>query len=44
MRQMDRQPLFGGRSLAMTGAMAGLAGVVWALAAAVFSIARHVQG
>jgi hypothetical protein len=43
-RQIDRQPTLGGRSLAMTGAMAGLAGVVWALAAAVFSIARNVQG
>ena len=43
-RQIDRQPTLGGRSLAMTGATAGLAGVVWSLAIAVFSIAKYVQG
>jgi hypothetical protein len=44
LRQIDRQPAFGGRSLAMTGATAGLAGIVWALGVAVFSIARQLQG
>lgn len=44
LRQIDRQPTFGGRSLAMTGATAGLAGIVWALGVVVFSIARQFQG
>lgn len=44
LRQLDRQPAFGGRSLAMTGATAGLAGIVWALGVAAFSIARQLQG
>ena len=44
LRQIDRQPAFGGRALAMTGATAGLAGIVWALGIAVFSIARQFQG
>lgn len=44
LRQMDRQPALGGRGLAMTGAMAGLTGVVWALALAAFIVARQVQG
>lgn len=44
LRQIDRQPKFGGRSLATTGATAGLAGIVWALGVAVFSIARQLQG
>ncbi|HTU18001.1 MAG TPA: hypothetical protein VMG10_08050 [Gemmataceae bacterium] len=44
LRQIDRQPGFGGRGLAMTGATAGLAGIVWAVGIAVFTIARQVQG
>jgi hypothetical protein len=44
LRQLDRQPALGGRALAMTGATAGLAGVVWALAVVLFSIARQMQG
>lgn len=44
LRQIDRQPAFGGRGLAMTGATAGLAGIVWAVGIAVFSIARQLQG
>ena len=44
LRQIDRQPRYGGRALAMTGATAGLAGIVWALGIAVFSIARQFQG
>lgn len=44
LRQLDRQPTLGGRALAMTGAAAGLAGVVWAFATAFFSIARQIQG
>lgn len=44
LRQMDRQPALGGRGLAMTGAMAGLTGVVWALSLAAFIVARQVQG
>ena len=44
LRQIDRQPALGGRALAMTGAVAGLTGIVWAIAIAVFSIARQVQG
>jgi hypothetical protein len=44
LRQIDRQPALGGRSLAMTGVTAGLAGMVWALGVVVFSIARQLQG
>lgn len=44
LRQIDRQPAFGGRALAMTGATAGLAGIVWALGLALFGIARQLQG
>lgn len=44
LRQIDRQPALGGRALAMTGATAGLIGMLWACAIAVFSIARQVQG
>jgi hypothetical protein len=44
LRQMDRQPALGGRGLAMTGAMAGLTGMVWATAIAVFIVVRQVQG
>lgn len=44
LRQIDRQPTLGGRALAMTGATAGLAGVVWSLAVAAFSIAKEYQG
>ena len=44
LRQIDRQPALSGRGLAMTGATAGLAGVVWATALAFFIVARQVQG
>ncbi len=44
LRQLDRQPTLGGRALAMTGATAGLAGIVWGFAIALFSIARQMQG
>jgi len=44
LRQMDRQPALGGRGLAMTGAMAGLTGVVWAFTLVIFIVARQVQG
>jgi hypothetical protein len=44
LRQMDRQPALGGRGLAMTGATAGLTGVVWATALAIFIVVRQVQG
>jgi hypothetical protein len=44
LRQIDRQPSLGGRALAMTGATAGLAGVVWSLAIALFSVVRQMQG
>lgn len=44
LRQIDRQPALGGRGLAMTGAMAGLTGVVWALSLAIFIVARQGQG
>jgi hypothetical protein len=42
-RQIDRQPSLGGRGMAMTGATAGLAGVVWSLAVAFFTIAKQWQ-
>ncbi len=42
--QIDRQPALAGRALAMTGAMAGTAGIVWSLAVAVFSIVKEFQG
>jgi hypothetical protein len=41
LRQIDRQPALGGRGLAMTGAMAGLTGIVWAFSIAAFLIARQ---
>jgi hypothetical protein len=44
LRQMDRQPALGGRGLAMTGATAGLTGVVWATALAIFIVVRQLQG
>ncbi len=44
LRQLDRQPRLGGRGLAMTGATAGLTGMVWAIALAVFIVVRQVQG
>lgn len=44
LRQLDRQPTLGGRALAMSGATAGLTGLVWASAIALFSIARQMQG
>lgn len=44
LRQLDRQPALGGRGLAMTGATAGLTGLVWAIALAVFIVVRKVQG
>jgi hypothetical protein len=44
LRQIDRQPALSGRALAMTGASAGLAGVVWSLAVAAFSIVKECQG
>jgi hypothetical protein len=44
LRQIDRQPTLGGRALAMTGATAGVVCIVWALAVAVFSIAKEHQG
>src|SRR5262245_7100263 len=44
LRQIDRQPTLAGRALAMTGATAGLAGIVWSLAVAVFSIAKEYRG
>lgn len=44
LRQIDRQPTLGGRGLAMTGAMAGLTGVVWALSLGAFIVVRQVQG
>jgi hypothetical protein len=42
LRLMDRQPALGGRDLAMTGAVAGLTGVVWAFALALFIVLRQV--
>jgi hypothetical protein len=44
LRAIDRQPGLGGRGLAMTGAMAGLTGVVWSFSLAVFIVVRQVQG
>jgi hypothetical protein len=44
LREMDRQPALGGRGLAMSGAVAGLTGVVWAVALTVFIVVRQVQG
>jgi hypothetical protein len=44
LRQMDRQPAFSGRGLAMIGASSGLTGVVWSVALAVFIVLRQVQG
>ena len=44
LRQMDRHPGMGGRGMAMTGAVAGLTGVVWAVALTVFIVVRQVQG
>jgi hypothetical protein len=44
LQQIDRQPSLGGRGLAMTGAMSGLTGVVWALALGAFIVVRQVQG
>jgi hypothetical protein len=44
LRQIDRQPALAGRALAMTGATAGAAGIVWSLAVAAFSIAKEFQG
>jgi hypothetical protein len=44
LRQMDRQPALGGRGMAMTGALAGLTGVVWSITLAVFIALRQVQG
>jgi hypothetical protein len=43
LRQLNRQPALGGRGLAMTGATAGLTGVVWAFSLAVFIVVRHMQ-
>jgi hypothetical protein len=44
LRQIDRQPNLGGRALAMTGAAAGLVGVLWSVAIALFSIFKPWQG
>jgi hypothetical protein len=44
LRQIDRQPALGGRGLAMTGAIAGLTGVVWAFAIGMFVVAHQMQG
>ncbi|MHB1422700.1 MAG: hypothetical protein ACYC3I_05790 [Gemmataceae bacterium] len=44
LRELDRQPALGGRGLAMSGAMAGLTGVVWSFTLAVFIVLRQVQG
>jgi hypothetical protein len=44
LRQIDRQPALGGRGLAMTGATAGLTGMLWAMAVVVFVVIRQVQG
>jgi hypothetical protein len=44
LRQIDRQPALGGRGLAMTGAMAGLTGMVWASAIGLFIILHQMQG
>lgn len=44
LREIDRRPTLGGRGLAMTGATAGLTGMVWALAVALFVVLRQVQG
>jgi hypothetical protein len=44
LRQIDSKPNLGGRALAMTGAAAGLVGVVWSATIAVFSIVKQWQG
>lgn len=44
LRHIDRQPALGGRGLAMTGAMAGLIGIVWAFAIGLSIVAHQVQG
>lgn len=44
LRQIDSRANLGGRALAMTGVTAGLTGIVWSVAVAVFSIAKHWQG
>ncbi len=43
LRQIDRQPALGGRGLAMTGAVAGLTGIVWAFAIGTFIVAHQMQ-
>ena len=43
-KQIDREPGLGGRGMAVTGATAGLAGVVWSLAVALITIAKQWQG
>lgn len=44
LRQIDRQSELGGRGLAMTGALAGLTGILWAFAIAGFILVRQAQG
>jgi len=44
LRQLEHRPGLGGRGLAITGATAGLTGMVWAIALTVFIVVRQVQG
>lgn len=44
LREMDAKPSTGGRSLALTGAASGLAGVLWTLTIGGLLVYRHLQG
>ncbi len=44
LRQFDREPLLGGRGLAVSGTLAGLLGVLWCLTIALVAIVKQTQG
>jgi hypothetical protein len=44
LRQIENQPNLDGRGLALTGAITGLAGLLWCLSTAVLSVVKSLQG
>jgi len=44
LREIETKPNVGGRSLALTGASAGLVGVLWGLTMAGLFVVKHLQG